>query len=32
MAVSNVYGLARFREHMKGFEDCYAVIGGTESR
>ncbi|MDO4796545.1 MAG: hypothetical protein Q4A01_00830 [Coriobacteriales bacterium] len=29
MAVSNVYGLERFREHMAGLEGCYAVIGGT---
>lgn len=29
MAVSNVYGLQRFREYMSGLEDCYAVIGGT---
>lgn len=29
MAVSNVYGLERFREHMSGLEGCYAVIGGT---
>lgn len=29
MAVSNVYGLERFREHMGGLAGCYAVIGGT---
>lgn len=29
MAVSNVYGLERFREHMRGLEGCYTVIGGT---
>ncbi len=29
MAVSNVHGLEVFREYMEGFEDCYAVIGGT---
>jgi hypothetical protein len=29
MALSEVYGLDRFREYMEGFEDCYAVIGGT---
>ncbi|WP_432314470.1 hypothetical protein [Collinsella aerofaciens] len=29
MAVSEVYGLDRFSEYMKGLEDCYAVIGGT---
>ena len=29
MAVSNVYGLERFREHMGGLEGCYTVIGGT---
>lgn len=29
MAVSNVYGLSRFREYLDGLEDCYAVIGGT---
>lgn len=29
MAMSDVYGLARFREYMAGLEDCYAVIGGT---
>lgn len=29
MAMSDVYGLARFREYMEGLEDCYAVIGGT---
>ena len=27
--MSDVYGLARFREYMAGLEDCYAVIGGT---
>lgn len=29
MAVSDVYGLSRFREHMAGLEGAYAVIGGT---
>lgn len=29
MAVTEVYGLDRFAEYMKGLEDCYAVIGGT---
>ena len=29
MAVSGVYGLARLREYLAGFEGCYAVIGGT---
>lgn len=29
MALSNVPGLDRFAEYMKGLEDCYAVIGGT---
>ena len=28
MALSEVYGLERFSEYMKGLEDCYAVIGG----
>lgn len=29
MALSEVHGLERFSEYMKGLEDCYAVIGGT---
>lgn len=29
MALSEVYGLGRFSEYMKGLEDCYAVIGGN---
>jgi hypothetical protein len=29
MALSEVYGLDRFREYMEGFEDCYTVIGGV---
>lgn len=29
MAVSEVYGLSRFAEYMRGLEDCYTVIGGT---
>lgn len=29
MVISGVYGLDRFSEYMKGFEDCYAIIGGT---
>ncbi len=29
MVISEVYGLDRFSEYMKGLEDCYAVIGGT---
>lgn len=29
MAVSDVYGLNRFSEYMKGLEDCYTVIGGA---
>ncbi|WP_139652492.1 hypothetical protein [Raoultibacter phocaeensis] len=29
MAVSEVHGLNRFVEYMRGFEDCYTVIGGT---
>lgn len=29
MGISNVNGLERFREYLRGFEDCYVVIGGT---
>lgn len=29
MGISEVYGLERFSEYMEGFEDCYAIIGGT---
>lgn len=29
MGISEISGLLRFSEYMKGLEDCYAIIGGT---